>query len=362
MEALEVGCPRIHGVAATEELERYRTLIEGANVGVYLISDYKLVECNSALEKMLGWERGELVGRRITELIHPEDRGKVLNLMHERKTCTHNVRLIHRRGDVVCAELMMMPTTHRGMPATQGTLVQLSRAPDLDRVLEEEAERRLKFVEVLSHEMRTPLTILLGYIRLLKEGARDATLSRQLDHMLKSAERLLDSLNNILRMVELEQTQPTLTKESTDIADIVRRVAESMSPDAIGKQLSVQLELEPSVVVCDAYRIESVVEELLSNAIKYTPQGGSVRVRTSTSNGSVHIEVEDTGSGIAPKDMERIFDKFYIAHDVNSHARGLGIGLYLAKRIVELHGGRIWAESEVGRGSTFHVELPRAET
>ena len=138
----------------------------------------------------------------------------------------------------------------------------------------------------------------------------------------------------------------------------MERVVEGLSSRARAKKIEVELELEPATAVCDPNRMETVIEGLLSNAIKFTPQGGSVHVRMSTLDRAVHLEVEDTGTGIPQGSLKKIFDRFYIAHDVNNHTRGLGMGLYLARRIVEQHRGRIWAENNPEGGATFHVLIP----
>ncbi|MHC1596751.1 MAG: PAS domain-containing sensor histidine kinase, partial [Methermicoccaceae archaeon] len=334
-----------------EELDLYRLLVENANIGTYVIQDGKVVECNREFQALFGYAHHEVVGKPVSEFICPEDMGRLLELLRSNELTRHlhlHVRATRRDGKTLYTELVLMPTTYRGKEAIVGTIRDISllqgfersmaniqrELESLQRRMALESEERMHFVEMLSHEMRTPLTIIMGYLELIKESehAHDPVLRKQLESISKSVERLDETLSTIFKVAELDESGFRLQKESVELHRSVERVVEGLSSRARAKKIEVELELEPATAVCDPNRMETVIEGLLSNAIKFTPQGGSVHVRMSTLDRAVHLEVEDTGTGIPQGSLKKIFDRFYIAHDVNNHARGLGMGLYLARR------------------------------
>jgi len=241
--------------------------------------------------------------------------------------------------------------------------VQLATQAD---ALAELHDARSRLFANLSHEFRTPLTLILGPLRGLRAG-RHGTLPpavrEQHDLMLRNSQRLLRLINQILDLSRLQAGALTLDRRRGDLVAFARAGAMAFAPLAEQHGITLRFHGPPSEVECDfdPEQLEKVLFNLLSNAVKFTAHGGTVDVTVRDVGPHAEIVVQDTGLGIAPDDLPRIFDRFYQA-DASSTRRftGTGIGLALARELVGLHGGEIHAESTPGVGSTFTVRIPRA--
>lgn len=221
------------------------------------------------------------------------------------------------------------------------------------------------FVSSVSHELRTPLTCIKTSVGLLQEArARGATEAQEelLQTIVHHTGRLEALVSDLLQITQLEAGQLALTLQPTDVRTIVERAVQGFRPlfEEKGQTIEVNLPETMGKVLVDRRRLEQVLINLLSNAHKFTPKGGWARVALVEGEGEVEISVSDNGPGIPPAEQERIFDKFYVVADQKGLA-GVGLGLYIARQLVELHGGRIWVESEPGHGSTFRFTIPRKE-
>jgi len=204
----------------------------------------------------------------------------------------------------------------------------------------------------------------VGFSQVLKQklfGEVNDKQDEYLDDILSSADHLLALINDILDLSKVEAGQVELEMGLFSIREALERGVVMVRERATKQGVQLQLELDPRVdlVEGDERRIRQVVFNLLSNAVKFTPRGGRVDVSTASDNGEVRISVRDTGPGIADDDRERIFEEFQQAKATNGERpEGTGLGLALSRSLVELHGGRIWVESEPGKGSTFTFTLP----
>lgn len=228
---------------------------------------------------------------------------------------------------------------------------------DLDRV-------KTRFFSNISHELRTPLTLILGPVEtLLSRGEKlDARVHEGLILVHRNALRLLKLINDLLDLMRLEQGAEILRKRQLSLGSFLRGIVDSVKHLGLSKQLKIRVENgdENDEVLADPARLEKVVLNLLTNAIKYTPASGSITVRWRSSPEEVFIEVSDTGVGIPASDLTQIFDRFHqVKSNPANQVQGVGIGLSLARDLVTEHGGRIDVESVVGKGSTFRVVLPR---
>ena len=236
---------------------------------------------------------------------------------------------------------------------------------ELDRLyreLEAASKHKSDFLASMSHELRTPLNAIIGFSQALREGMFGELNAKQqeyLDDILSSARHLLSLISDVLDLSKVEAGQVDLELEPFPLLDALESGIVMVRERAYEDDVHVSLRADPDVMVAgDERRIRQVIFNLLSNAVKFTPPGGMVDVSAAQMNGEVRVEVADTGPGIAPQDRERIFDEFQQT-DVGVLQRdGTGLGLALSKRFVELHGGRIWVDSELGRGSTFVFTLP----
>jgi signal transduction histidine kinase len=238
--------------------------------------------------------------------------------------------------------------------------VQNRELQDLDRL-------KTQFFSNVSHELRTPLTLILGPVEnlLARAGGLDAKIHEGLILVHRNSLRLLKLINDLLDLTRLDLGGEALRNTTFPLGPWVKGVVESVRHLGLSKQLRIKVEEgDPSVeAYADPARLEKVLLNLLTNAIKYTPSGGSITVRWRGSAAGIELEVADTGVGIPPQDLKKVFDRF---HQVQSNAgnqlQGVGIGLALAKELVEQHGGTISLESVVGTGSVFCVSLPASKT
>lgn len=218
------------------------------------------------------------------------------------------------------------------------------------------------FVSSVSHELRTPLTCIKTSVDLLQ--ATDSGLSaeqRELIHTIgQHVSRLEALVSDLLEITKLEAGQITLSRQPTHLGHIAERVIQALHPlqERKGQTVSLHCPASLSLVSVDRRRIEQVLTNILSNAIKFTPKQGRIDVQVSETPGEVRVCVSDNGPGIPPEEQDRVFDKFYVIAD-DRGLSGVGLGLYIARQMVELHGGHIWLESQVGVGSTFCFSVPK---
>ena len=238
-------------------------------------------------------------------------------------------------------------------------------------------EAKSNFLATVSHELRTPLTSIKGYSELLSGGmAGDlpSSIRRFLRMIAANADRMAYLVDNILYVSEAERGVIPIHPRATDVSAILREAVEAAGPSFSERNLACELQVEDNLpeLMADPQRLRQVLDNLLQNAWKFTPAGGHVWVRAercrilSANGGSrgleeefVLISVRDTGVGIPPEDHERVFERFYRSpNPLSVEAGGTGIGLTIVKSLVEAHGGRVWVDSAVNAGSTFHVLLP----
>jgi signal transduction histidine kinase len=229
--------------------------------------------------------------------------------------------------------------------------------------LEAASRHKSEFLANMSHELRTPLNAIIGFSQVLRQrlfGEVNEKQEEYLDDILSSGHHLLDLINDVLDLSKVEAGQVELDVASFSLREALERGVVMVRERATKNGVAISLEpaQEVDLVEGDERRLRQVIFNLLSNAVKFTPRGGSVVVASGRVDGEVQVSVRDTGPGIAPEDQERIFEEFQQT-DVGAQQReGTGLGLALSKRLVELHGGRIWVESEPGHGSRFVFSLP----
>ena len=216
------------------------------------------------------------------------------------------------------------------------------------------------FIAIASHELRSPLGLILGYASNLQQDVSEEA-RKQLDVIVRAATRLRTIMETMLNLrylehgeIALSATRFDLRAEVQDVSELYRSVAETSD-----LELEVNLPDEEVPIWADRERLHVVLENLMSNAVKFNAPGGLVSVTVTKGQDDVKIRVSDSGVGIAPEHVERVFDRFYQVEDPMSRRHGgIGLGLAIVKELVRLHGGRIWVESRPDEGSTFYVELP----
>lgn len=242
----------------------------------------------------------------------------------------------------------------------QKVLERTAQLQSANRELERSDRLKSEFLTMISHEFRTPLTSIITFTELLLVDAAGQINPEQREYLtdvLESSQKLLYMINDLLDMSRLGAGRVQLFREVVNIRDLVRDARGAVWPLAERKGLALLVEIPADVplVHADGLRVTQVLINLLGNAVKFTPEGGAVVVTARPVGDELEIRVTDSGVGIPLEDQPHMFEPFY---QVGSHQQGWGLGLALARSLVELHGGRIWLESEPGRGSCFHFTLP----
>ena len=351
---------------------------------------------------MFGYRREELLGKCVEMLIPERLRGG--HPAHRERYCAHStirpmgsgldLRAVRADGTEFAVDINLSPfegesggevvcvirdVTDRKLAEEQiknlnSSLEQRSRELAIinseleirNREVERADHMKSAFLATMSHEFRTPLNAILGFADLLgRQNAGPLTQKQErfVGHIKESSRHLLALIDDILDLSKIEAGSMDLLFECFPVAAAADEVLSTLRPLAAAKEIDFAADLcSNPVVVADRVRLRQMLYNLLSNAIKFTPPGGRVRL-SATSNGAVtHISVVDTGVGIPQKEQGLIFEKFHRGVAAAQQAsEGTGLGLAITKLLVEQHGGKIWVESEEGKGSRFHFTLPSAE-
>jgi signal transduction histidine kinase len=235
---------------------------------------------------------------------------------------------------------------------------------DKSRQIEAANRHKSEFLANMSHELRTPLNAVIGFSEVLQEklfGELNEKQDEYVDDILTSGRHLLSLINEILDLSKVEAGRMELEVATFDLPLAIDNARTFVRERATRHGITLDVDVDERLgdYVGDERKIKQILLNLLSNAVKFTPEGGRIGINARQANGAVEISVTDTGIGIAPEDQPKIFEEFrQVGGDYAHKSEGTGLGLTLAKKFVELHGGRIWVESEVGKGSTFTFTLP----
>ena len=342
---------------------RISVVIEGINInkkgGVELHELYKY-EYEEIIEKMI-----KFFNRCRYPLIRIF--GEEIN-----KEITDNFRLLPNNIKEEVYKLGFIRDLPRGI-LEEEKLTLMSR----DRIIEELAERKRKleeaykrlseakldrmksnFINIIAHELRTPLTVIKTYTDLLrcgKLGKLNKMQKDKLDKMTKNIEKLNELINDMLQIPSIDSKELELRRENFYIKDAIKDIVDELKEMAKEKKQKIKLSLNKSMANGDIKLIEKALKNILTNAIKYTHEGGKIEIEEGKEGAFAHIVIKDNGKGIEKSELDKIFEPFYTGQE-----GGVGLGLAIAKNIVESHGGRIWAESDVGKGTAFHILLKEA--
>ncbi len=232
------------------------------------------------------------------------------------------------------------------------------------RQIEVASQHKSEFLANMSHELRTPLNAIIGFSEILSErlfGELNEKQEEYLKDIHASGQHLLSLINDILDLSKIEAGRMELELAEFHLPEAIENALVLIRERALRRGITLEQSIDPRLgeIRGDERKIKQVLLNLLSNAIKFTPDGGRIDVRAVAVNGSVEVSVSDTGVGIAPEDQEAIFEEFRQVGTADKKVEGTGLGLALSRKFIELHGGRIWVESEPGAGSTFTFTLPR---
>jgi PAS domain S-box-containing protein len=356
-----------------KEQNRLSAVIQQSAEGILTVDTaLRIVDFNPAMERLTGWLESEVLGRYYYEVLLPQDRqGKALgaqdSLILQAFTEEGNVRremtITARDGqrfDVVVTASSVRSSKEEAMGG-------ILTVRDITREREEE-ERRSTFISVISHELQTPIAIIKGYASTLARAAQaDARLDPEmlrtrLQAVEEEADRLNKLVGNLLYASRIQAGGLQMDAAPLDLSNLVQTVTMRLrvkSPD-----VTVKLDLAPNLptVMADRDRIEEALQNLLENAVKYSPRQRVIAVSARATSDEVIVSISDQGMGISLRDQEEIFERFQrVGGSQARSTQGAGLGLYICRAIVEAHGGHIWVESALHQGSVFSFSLPREE-
>ncbi len=331
-----------------DELQKFDTILNHIEDGVIIVDEQmSVLLINPAARRAFGiWKDESLVGKPVLEIItHLELRALVTGGLS--KVSPHH-EIMFEDGRALSAQYTLIPKVGAAI-----TMQDITYLKQIDRLKNE-------FVSTVSHDLRSPLTAILGYVDLLERVGPINDHQREFVKRVQVSVQSITSLvNDLLELGRIEAGLDT-QRELVPLEGIIRYTLENASGQIVEKRLDVAMDLPENVPPLrgNPIRLRQLLDNLVGNAIKYTPEGGKVRIEVEQQNEQVILRVEDSGPGIPPADQPHIFEKFYRASNVPKGVGGSGLGLAIVKSIVDNHRGRIWVESVVGQGTTFTVVLP----
>ena len=354
---------------AVNERERLDVIIEKSADGMMMLdSRWRVTRFNAAMERLTGWTRAEAVGRPCAEVLAIHNKQGInlcltacpLQLFPDNNHPSIEGWITHRDGH----EIYVGSSYSVVRDATGRFNGAIANIRDLTRQKQEE-QMQSTFISVMSHELKTPVAIIKGYASTLQRTdiqLDEATHQELMVGIEEEADRLGHLINDLLEVSRLQAGGLRLHPINVDIADLANDIVTAFAPTT-DDRFEFQLRFDPvtPAVYGDVERIRMVLSNLISNAIKYSPEGGVIRVGGWQEGSHVLVYVADEGIGIPADELPKLFNAFYrVDNRLARETQGAGLGLYLTKAIVEAHGGKLWVDSTVGKGSRFCFTLPIA--
>jgi PAS domain S-box-containing protein len=331
-----------------DELQKLDTIVEHIEDGVIILDDQSnILLINPAARRSFGlWQDDEIKGKPLTQVLTHPDVKLLLNEDTE-NPLPHN-EINFEDGRVLSAQCTSIPRI-----GTAITLQDITYLKQVDRLKNE-------FVHTVSHDLRSPLTAILGYVDLLDRVGPVNDQQRDFIHRVQNSVQSITSLvNDLLELGRIEAGFDT-QREVVSLDGILRSALETMGGQILEKKLNLNVDLptEMPPVRGNPIRLRQMLDNLIGNAIKYTPEGGEISISVELQKDQDILRISDSGPGIPPADQPHIFEKFYRASNVPKGVGGSGLGLAIVKSIIDNHQGRIWVDSQLGNGTTFTVVLP----
>lgn len=355
-----------------ESEEQLRLLVQGITDHAILMLDASgvVTSWNSGAEAITGYAAAEMLGKHFSRFYTPEDihgtkPWQQLREAHDKGRASDENWRVRKDGSrfwasTVISALYDAERKHRGYVHVLQDLTQRRNAESLA----ETSQRMHEFIAMLAHELRNPLAPIRNAVELMrKRGMGDRTLEAMRDTVDRQVVTLSRIIDDLLDVSRVSRGQFAVIKEDIDLRDVIPRALETSRPliDSQAHRIAVTMPETAIQIHGDSVRLSQVFANLLNNAARYTPPGGRITVAVEPRVGEVTVRVIDSGRGIAPADLERIFDLFTQVAPADAGLGGLGVGLALVRRVVELHGGTVRVKSSgLGHGSEFAVTLPSA--
>jgi PAS domain S-box-containing protein len=351
--------------AVRQSEANYRTLVESSPDGVVSVNgEGRIIDCNEGICQLLGYTKEEIKGKRFRELLAkpvPEDLRFYYSQLTEKRQLEMEFELAHRNGQPVpvWAKMIALYDEDGDFSRSVVYLRDIAERRKLDQLKDE-------FIGLVSHELRSPLTVIIGAVNTaLSEGARlSPEETRQLlQDAAWESESLSHLLGNLLELSRAQADRLFLHPEPVSIKSVVQEAVSKIEQQFPTHRFLIGLPRQLPLLKADQLRVERILYNLLENAAKYSPQGSEIRVFVKREKDRLIIGVADQGAGISLQDQAKLFEPFHRLEESRIRGvKGAGLGLLVCRRLVEAHGGRIWVESEPGRGSTFSFTLPLGNT
>jgi PAS domain S-box-containing protein len=345
-------------VARERELER---IISSTSDGIFVIGeDGRITSWSPAMERITGEPAETAVDRHVWDvLVAPDDENQVWRRFQDpARPRTGGIETgAFVREDGTIGWVRFSSGALRSQEGEPSEVVVVARDVSADIQAE---QAKANFLAAISHELRTPLVPLKGYLSLFASGQMSAgpEAGESFDTMLRHADRLEHLISDLLDASQMDGGQSVIRREEFDLVEVVAEVA-AESERELGARVVFEPSGDPVCVFADGLRVKQVLLNLVSNAIKFSPPDCPIRIEASADDGMSVVSVTDMGSGISVAEQARIFDRFYRVDNGSTRVTGgVGLGLYIAKQLVESMSGRLWVRSEPGCGSTFHFSLP----
>lgn len=349
---------RAKALILTQERNRLETILNSMGEGVVVTdSQTRVVMLNPAMRKLLGVGQTECAGKDFLSLVPDEVFRETWSTTAEahRNFAKEQVTLSGPEPRICWATRSSIHNMGRGEMWHVTIFQDVTREHEIDQM-------KSDFVAAVSHELRTPMTSIKGFVKTLldKPNVKPALRKHFLTIMDEEADRLIMLIEELLLIARIESGKVLLESEAVALGEVARRVWVTLGHAAQAKEIELTLDIDGSgpVVQGDAKKLETVLHNLVDNALKFTPHGGQVVVRAYGEGREAVLEVADNGIGIPAEGRDRIFDRFYRVHRDNEVVSGMGLGLFIVLKMVKLHGGRLEVESQPGKGSIFRVFLP----
>jgi PAS domain S-box-containing protein len=349
--------------------ELLETISNGSPLGIYILQDHEFQYTNPQFQRSTGYADVELIGRDLCDLIAPDDadivRSNITATFLKNNPTPCEFRIVSKDGQLKWMMQTISNIHYKGRPAILGNLMDISERKHLEmKVIEYEEISKMKsdLLATVSHELRTPLATIKGYSTLILDYYHRLETEETKDYLKSidaSTDRLTKLVSNLLDSSQMEAGLLKIEKTLTDINQLIKSVISEASIRADQYQFVVKTSRQPLELELDARRIHQVLDNLIDNAVKYSPSRTKITISASKMEKDVQVVVTDEGPGIPAGELKNIFERMYrLERRFNTGADGVGLGLYICEKLVQAHGGRIWAESEEGKGSTFNFTLP----
>lgn len=349
--------------------ELLSTLTDSSPIGIYIVQNGKFQYVNPQVQRLLGRSQEELLGTDSSSYVLPKDtdlvRGNAIRMLKGERVYPYKYRVVNKAGKIKWVMESVTSIQYRGSRAVLGSFMDITQRKQVEKkMFEYEELDRLKsdLLSTVSHELRTPLATIKGYSTMLLDYDRRLKRDEKREHLSsidRAADRLTELVEHLLDMSRLEAGLLKLERRPTSISKLIKEAVNDAKLRTHNHKMVLNLAKRLPKVNGDARRIRQVLDNIIDNALKYSKEGTEVVVSAQRVRRKLFICVADQGIGIPAKDLERVFDRMYcIEQRLTPQVGGVGLGLAICKGLVKAHGGRIWAVSEPGKGSTFYFTLP----